>query len=77
MSEFLGFLLYFQDEQQNTEIRNKLQDLYGGASGVVFHQVVAKLQDRYHGNMDRFQTEFFYPAVNLLVKLRKVSQAGK
>ena len=35
--------------------------------------MVTKLQDSYHGNMDKFQTEFFYPAVNLLVKLKKVN----
>ena len=71
--EYHLIFIKLQDEEQNTKIRNQLQDLYGGASGVVFHQVVAKLQDSCHGNMDRFQTEFFYPAVTLLVKLKKVS----
>ena len=67
------FFSLLKDEQQNADIRKKLQELYGSASGVVFHQVVAKLQDSYHGNMETFQTEFFYPAINLLVKLKKVS----
>ena len=70
LTALITLLIWFQDEQKNTEIRNKLQDLYGDATGVVFHQVITKLQDDYDGNLGKFKADFFFPAVTLLVKLK-------
>lgn len=69
---FLLFL-FFQKEEFNIDfIQDKLKELYGDQANIVQSQVVSLIRNGYHGNLEKFLTDFFEPAVDLLEKLRQV-----
>lgn len=54
------------------DIQDALTELYGEVTGIALKQVLCVLKEKYDGNMDKFMTEFFWPAIELLSKLKQV-----
>ncbi|XP_053401471.1 uncharacterized protein LOC123550592 isoform X2 [Mercenaria mercenaria] len=64
-----------EDKEKDLEtLQQYLRELYGDLSSIVTQQAVCILRDQYNGNMDKFKTEFFHPAIDLLTKLKKAEQ---
>ncbi|KAL4234273.1 Pleckstrin y domain containing [Mactra antiquata] len=56
-------------------IQDALTELYGNVAGIVLKQALSILKEQYDGNMDTFLTEFFWPAIELLSKLKQAEQS--